>query len=229
MLDLPDVAQPKRVAAAARVLAERETDVEAAERALREARAGIDAAKAEDRAAFAAERDAGRPDPGPKHAEEARARLDNAGRVLEGEQLRHDRAREALDQAVSESLAAWTAAVEKQVRVSEARTLELVAELEQAEQRRNGERAALDWLSAYRDKRTLPRSFSNPSVASTLRRNRNDPSCYTVAELLEAMRAGVAASTLDAAVERAAEREREELADEQARAELRRVREMMGG
>jgi hypothetical protein len=224
MIDLPTIAMPKRVAAAAKTLAEREADLEAARKRVNEANAAIQLAVIEDRNLLADSLDAGKRDPGTPNEDEARARLADAERLAEGEELRAQRARDELDAALSETIEGWQAKLAQEVEKAEADVLRLLDEVEAAELERGRRRIALTWAYRYRSGQKLPRLDFVAPTASTLQRHPNDPSTYAVTELIGAVRTGVERATLAREAERATERERREAEAEARRRKIAQAR-----
>jgi hypothetical protein len=206
VIQLPEVAVPKKVSSAAALVVEREADVKAARETVEEAKTAISAAVAEDRAAYADALDIGRDDPGTPAEDAARARLGEAERKLAGEELRMTRAREQLDAALQESAEQWTAAIEKATVQAETRVLSLLDELEAAERERARRRHALGWVHAFAENRKLPSLDHTPDSLSTLPIEAlAGPQPHTVLALLDFARAGVEKATLTA--ERASDAE----------------------
>src|SRR4051812_41302740 len=72
--------------------------------------------------------------------------LQGAERSVEVEQIRHGRAEEALQRALAEHAAAWSAAVERAHAKADSRAAELLGELRQVEARRAELRSLEAWL-----------------------------------------------------------------------------------
>jgi hypothetical protein len=199
MIELPDLAQPKAVTRAAQLVRDREADVARAREAVEQAKASIQTAMVADRNAYADALDAGRADPGQQVEEAARAVLAEAERRLGVEEVRQQRARDALDQALSDALAAWTLAARKQVEASEVEALRLVDQLRAAVEERSRRRLALAWLERYAQAEKLPRLDNVPATATTAIRNPHaGPQTWAASELLDAIRAGIEQVTLEA-------------------------------
>jgi hypothetical protein len=225
VIELPQVAMPRRVAAAAKTLAAREVDADAARQAVQEASAAIELARVEDRALLADALDAGKGDPGSQRENEARARLADVERRAEGEELRRQRAQDELDRALNESIEGWEEKLTQAVEESEAHVMRLLDELEDAEAERGRRRLALAWAYRYVRGQKLPRLDHVPPTASTIRRHANDPAEYWVPELVDAIRGGVKRVTLAGEAARYAERKQREAEWEAARAKLAGMRD----
>ena len=198
MIEFPDLAVPRPVAKAAGVVRERESDVSAARAAVDEAKRAVQQAAGDDRALLADALDRGQGDPGTPRADAARERVAEAERLLEGQELRQQRAREALDAVLSQSIDGWVQAVTKSVEQSEADVLDLVDKLVAAEHERARQRHALAWLRAYRQGEKLPNVAAVPTTFSTLLRNeRASPYEFlSIDDLLLHVKAGVERLTL---------------------------------
>ena len=110
---------PRPVAKASSVVRERESDVAAARAAVDEAKRGVQQAAGDDRALLADALDRGAGDPGTPKTDAAYERVAEAERLLAAEELRQQRAREALDVVLSQSIDGWVAAVTKSVEQAE--------------------------------------------------------------------------------------------------------------
>jgi hypothetical protein len=126
-VQLPDLARPKAVARAAQVVADREADVAAARATVEQAKIDVTAAVGADNEAYASALDAGRDDPGRVAEDAARTALADAERRLAVEEVRQQRARAALEEALAEALPAWVETARESVISAEAHALELVA------------------------------------------------------------------------------------------------------
>jgi hypothetical protein len=195
---LPDLA-PRPVARAASTLAEREHDVVGAREAVEQAKAAIQQAASQDRALLADALDAGRDDPGTPNADEARARVVEAERLLEGQELRRERARSALAEAVTSALPGWTAATVKAVEETEVSALDLVAQLRRAVEQREHARRCLYWLEQRASGQKLPNLSAAAKTASTLVINPlAGPGVHTIDTLLDYVRDSLVQSSLAA-------------------------------
>jgi hypothetical protein len=214
MIELPDLVVPRPIAKAASVVREREADVKAARASGEEAKQAVQAAAGEDRALLADALDRGEGDPGNPKTDAANERVAEAERLLAAEELRQQRAREALDAALAQSIEAWVQAVTKSVEEAEIDVLDLLDQLANAEHERARRRHALAWLRAYRQGEKLPNIASVPISCSTLVRNAQ-ASPYErlpVDDLLAHVRAGVERSTLASEAKGVAEREQQRAA-----------------
>lgn len=215
---IPDVAVPRAVAKAAATVRDREADVAAAKAAIQEANRAIEQALSEDRALLAEALDAGRTDPGTPREGAARQGLADAERRQAGEELRLQRARAALDEAVDEHVDGWQTQLTKALEQADAEVLDLVARLEAAEQERTRRRQMFWWARAKARGEQLPVLGAPPPARSPLLRNQQaGDDVYVVPELLTAVRAGVEQSTASADTARIVAYERR-LAEQQAEA-----------
>jgi hypothetical protein len=113
-LALPTEQAPRQIAAAAATYAERLADLRRAVAAEQSAQAGIEEARRLDVLALADARDAGsRKEPEREHERRAEAERDRASRSAQAEQLRFDRARDALLTAVSAHGGEWARRLER--------------------------------------------------------------------------------------------------------------------
>jgi hypothetical protein len=204
MIEVPQVAQPRQVAATAKALADREADLTAAEAAVRAASAQIEEARGLDNLLLADALDEGRV-VGTPNADEARRELAEAERLAAAHRLRRDRGAQALEEALAASTETWTDALVRAIEKSEAETLKLLDDLDAALRARAGQRAGLAWLRRRVAGQKMAPLKVGP-IASTLRRNANSTACWSVDELLQFVRDGVTETTMLAAADRDAVR-----------------------
>jgi hypothetical protein len=221
MSDLPTVAQPRAVASASRLLAERRADLADAERRVQESAAGIELARAEDRALLAAALDRGDPDPGTAREDEARLELEAAERRADAERPRVGRAQDEFDRTLHEQLDGWRAAIEKTIGKLDDQALEAVDVLARVEAERSDARGARVWLEWLARGEQPPKTLMVASPPTSHQVNRNDPRCLSLDDVIGLARGAIERSTLVAQREQAAERAREEAEYERRSAELR--------
>jgi hypothetical protein len=198
VIPLPDK-QPRAVSKAATVVANREQDVAAAQERVQQTQRAIEAAVIEDRQLLADALDAGADNHATPREDEARAAVADVERLLAAEELRLSRARDALDAAIEKSLDEWELMLTQSTEEAERTALDLVGQLERAEQERARLYCGLYWVRARKEGRQLPNLDRVASAVSPLVINpMAGPTRHTVPELIAAVREGIQGATLAA-------------------------------
>jgi hypothetical protein len=198
VIQIPTTAQPKPVQKAAALVVAREADVAAAKARVEAAKTAIQSAAAADRELLADALDRGE-QTGTPRVDEALEALAEAERQLSAEELRLDRARDALTAAITAALDTWEAAATTALQKAEQEEIQLVDRLAEAEQQRGRLRVELAWLRNRRDNAKLPNiDIPWPARTTAVINPHAGPEPYTVPALLEHVRAGVERALLSA-------------------------------
>jgi hypothetical protein len=232
-LAMPEVAAPEAIAAAVATREQRRQDFRRASQAVREATAGQAEADRLDLLATADARDRGEADPVPVNQERARRALGQASADLRVEELRLERAHQALVEAVAAHAEQWAQAASQARAKADAKAAKALQALRQAEQERTELRRVGAWLerlSAGESFDRLARKGAALVGADTaVPDSRNIGRQLSAAELMDALGAYVADTTEQADQRRSTERASQEAADDQAREEVRAFRELHPG
>ena len=232
-LNVPAAAAPEAVSAALDVFEQRRQDYRRASQRVREAEAGVAEADRLDLLAMADARDAGRDDPLPVNRERARRAVEVARHDQEVEQLRLERAHDALVEAVATHAQAWAQAASTARAKADERALKALAALRAAEEERVELRRVGRWLDGLAEGRSfnyLARK-GNAVVAadSAVPDASNAGAKLSASELMDALGAYVTATTERVDEQRAAERAAQDAEDERSREEIRVFRETHPG
>jgi hypothetical protein len=144
---LPEASAPKSVRAAITVLREAESDLLDSAQTEREATAALQEGAALDREALATARSTGAEPPGHVHRATAEQALSEATEVREADELRIERAEQALARELDAQAEAWLAAIEKARARCDGEALKRLEALREVEQQRGELRSAAAWLT----------------------------------------------------------------------------------
>ena len=228
-LNVPTAAAPEPVVAALDTREARRQDYRRAAQAVHEAQAGVAEAGRLDLLAMADARDRGDDDPLPVNRETARRGVEVARHDQEVEQLRLERAHQALVDAVEAHADIWQQAASEARAKADQRASKALAQLRAAEQERAELRRVRQWLDRLSSGESfdrLARKGGALVVADTaLADPRNADRALSITELLDAIGHYFASTTQQVDEQRVAERASEQAQDERRREEVRAFRE----
>jgi hypothetical protein len=228
---LPEVLVPKAVREAAQLREERHADYQAAVRRRQEAELALQGAVQADMEQTAAARDAGREDPPPEHEQAARARLTEAERNQAVEELRLQRAHQALQDALQDGAQGWLSAVQAARPKADAKAQRALDQVRAAEVERQALAGAAVWLQALLEGSDLGRALRKGAglgptgVADA----RSTGRAMSAEELLDAMGVYLADSSLEGLQAAQAEREAQEAEADRRREQLRQAQQAVPG
>jgi hypothetical protein len=143
---LPEASAPKSIRQAITTLREAESDLLDSLEAERMAQAGQQEAVSLDRQALADARSTGAEPPGHVHRSRAEEALAEATEVRQADELRVERAEQALARELDAQAEAWLSAIEKARDRADAEVLKRLSALREVETQRSELRAAAVWL-----------------------------------------------------------------------------------